>query len=70
MTWVILFVAGPFEIASAVGFKHAGASRILMRLVCIGLIVIGVVGVKLASGGPVRQSRISRRTRPTSSSRT
>jgi quaternary ammonium compound-resistance protein SugE len=105
MTWVILFVAGLFEIAWAVGLKYTdGFTRLwptvgtavalvasmsllglalrtlplgtayavwtgigsvgtavlgivlfrepatAMRLVCIGLIVVGIVGLKLAGG--------------------
>ncbi|HKH90237.1 MAG TPA: quaternary ammonium compound efflux SMR transporter SugE [Gemmatimonadaceae bacterium] len=107
MTWVILFVAGLFEIAWAVGLKYTdGFTRLwptvataaallasmtllglalrtlplgtayavwtgigsvgtavlgivlfrepatVLRLVCIGLIVTGIVGLKLASSSP------------------
>lgn len=107
MAWVVLFVAGLFEIAWAVGLKYtAGFTRVVptiatglgliasmtllgialrtlplgtayavwtgigsvgtailgivlfrepataMRLVCIGLIVAGIIGLKLASGAP------------------
>lgn len=106
MTWVILFVAGLFEIGWAVGLKYTdGFTRLwptvgtavallasmsllglalrtlplgtayavwtgigsvgtailgimlfrepatVLRLACIGLIVVGIVGLKLASGG-------------------
>jgi quaternary ammonium compound-resistance protein SugE len=110
VAWVVLFVAGLFEIAWAVGLKYtAGFTRLwptvatgvalvasmgllgvalrtlplgtayavwtgigsvgtavlgivlfrepatVMRLVCIGLIVAGIVGLKVASGAPPPQ---------------
>lgn len=54
MAWVILFVAGLFEVGWAIGLKYTeGFTRLwpsAATLACVGLIVAGILGLKLTHG--------------------
>jgi quaternary ammonium compound-resistance protein SugE len=53
MAWVVLFVAGLLEVGCAVlGIVLFREPATAMRLTCIGLIVAGIIGLKLASSSP------------------
>ena len=47
MSWIILLIAGLFEVVWAIGLKYTeGFTRLWPT---VGLIVAGIVGLKLAS---------------------
>lgn len=71
MSWLVLIIAGLFEVGWAIGLKytqgftrlwpsvgtigyggqhcHAGESASIVRLGCVGFIVLGIIGLKLAA---------------------
>jgi len=54
MNWIILLTAGLFEVAWAIGTAILsiilfGESANAMRLISLGLILAGIVGLKLAT---------------------
>ena len=54
MAWIVLFVAGLMEVGWAIGLKYTeGFTRLVpsvLTLACIGLIVAGILGLKLVTG--------------------